>query len=222
MPFWTDRYMADCHHLSDDEHGRYLLVLVTLWRSPRQRIPNDLDWLAHCFRRSKQDIEKQIIPVLREFCQCDGNWWRQGGLTREFSYLIKQRHRQSVRSKSRWDKEKQSSHGNAAPHQSGIAPTPTPTPIVNGHDTKAVVTAVLKSSKMNGGGRKWTEAEKLAWAIEKAIPFLPGADDQQRRAVAAAAEDVKHPLHKKSVYAMLTATQQAKVGWVSPERRPKG
>lgn len=116
-------------------------------------------------------------------------------------------------------------HGNA-PSRIGNAPEQNRTDkIVNtsdGTDIKTIVKGLVKNVKMNGHG-KWTDEERLSFAVERALPFLPGADDAERRAVAAAAEDVKHPLHKKSVYAMLTATKQAKVGWVSPERRaPKG
>jgi hypothetical protein len=66
------------------------------------------------------------LPVLNEFCQCDGNWWTQKRLRKELEYVRKTSKRQSDAAKSRWQKEKPKSHGNAARHTSGNAPTPIP------------------------------------------------------------------------------------------------
>lgn len=41
LPLFTDAYMADCSHLSDAEHGRYLLLLMLMWRSPGCRVALD-------------------------------------------------------------------------------------------------------------------------------------------------------------------------------------
>ena len=127
LPLFTDAYMADTDHLTDAEHGRYLKLLILLWRTPGQRIPNDDGWLARKFRRSVEDVQKEIRPLVDEFCQTDGNWISQKRLSREFSYLRKQSKKQSDRAKKRWDNEIPSSPGNATP---GNAPTPTPTPSI--------------------------------------------------------------------------------------------
>jgi len=125
MPLWTDAYLADCGHLDDAEHGRYFLIMVHLWRSPKQRFPNDDLWLARKFRRSVDAVKTQIRPLINEFCLCDGNWIYQKRVTKEFAYVSSHSEKQRARAKLRWDKEKDICHGNAA---SGNAPTPTPTP----------------------------------------------------------------------------------------------
>lgn len=130
MPFWFDAYMLDCGHLSDAEHGRYLLILKELWTAPNQRIPNDDEWLARRFRRSVQDVQEQIRPLIREFCQNDGNWITQRRVSREFAYVSKSRKLQSARAKSRWAKEKGQCRGNAT-HCNAPTPTPTPTDSVS-------------------------------------------------------------------------------------------
>ena len=122
MPFWFDAYWLDCSHLSDAEHGRYLLVMKELWTAPRQRLPNDDDWLARRFRRSAEAVRNEIRPILKEFCQCDGNWWTQKRLSEEFAYVTESRARQSERAKTRWNKEKSAFRGNAG---LGTASTPT-------------------------------------------------------------------------------------------------
>ncbi len=45
LPLWTDAYMADTLHLTHEEHGLYLMLLMTIWRSPDCKIPNDLEWV---------------------------------------------------------------------------------------------------------------------------------------------------------------------------------
>lgn len=125
MPVWTDAYLADCSHLKDEEHGRYFLILMAMWRSPECRIPNDISWLARKFRRSEEEIHKLFKPLINEFCHSDANWITQKRLLQEFEYVRRRSQKQSQNSKSRWDKEKGACHGNA---QSGNAPTPTPTP----------------------------------------------------------------------------------------------
>ena len=127
MPLWTDAYLADCGHLNDAETGRYLMILIYLWRAPKQRFPNNDEWLAHKFKRSIEDVQREIRPLIKEFCKSTGNWISQGRLSREFSYVLKKSKNQSVRSKARWDKEKDLTRGNA----------PTPTPLKEEREDKS-------------------------------------------------------------------------------------
>lgn len=121
MPLATDAYLADCAHLSDAEHGRYLLLMIALWRAPGQRLPNDDEWLARKFGRSVERIKDEIRPLIKEFCKSTGNWITQKRLAKEFEYVTASRKKQSARAKSRWNKENNASRGNAAPQPSGNA-----------------------------------------------------------------------------------------------------
>lgn len=124
LPLFTDAIIADTDHLSPYEFGLYVRILIVMWRSPEQRIPNNDTWLT---RRFQQPIEN-IRSLISEFCQSDGNWLTQKRLKKEWRYVKESSLRQSVRSKSRWNKEKYISRGIAETHASGNAPTPTPTP----------------------------------------------------------------------------------------------
>ena len=128
LPVWTDSYLADCRHLNDQEHGRYFQLLILIWRSPNCRIPNDYDWIARKFNRSLQAFENDILPIMLEFCDSDGNWITQKRLTKEWGYLQKQRDRGRAAANSRWSKYKIQCESNATLHGFGNAPTPTPTP----------------------------------------------------------------------------------------------
>lgn len=132
LPIWTDAYMLDCGHLSDAEHGRYFLLLMLIWRSPGCRIPADPKWIARKLKRTPEEYENQIMPLIAEFCYTTGNWVEQKRLREEYLYLQKQSKKQSDIAKLRWNKDKDVSHGNARPMPDRCqtdAPTPTPTPI---------------------------------------------------------------------------------------------
>jgi uncharacterized protein YdaU (DUF1376 family) len=124
LPLWTDAYLADTGHLSLAEHGAYLLLLIHLWRAPRQRFPNDDAWLARKFRQDEIWVRESLRPLIKEFCATDGNWITQKRLAREFLYVSARSQAQTERIKRRWEKEKSLYRGNTP---AGNTPTPTPT-----------------------------------------------------------------------------------------------
>lgn len=85
LPLAVESYLADCGHLSDAEHGRYLLLLMELWRSPNCRIrrPPDLSLsVAEMFDARLSDL----IPSGRSYRHADwsvhpsrllGSTWRK-------------------------------------------------------------------------------------------------------------------------------------------------
>jgi len=125
LPLFTDAYLADTEHLSDAEHGIYLKILMIMWRSPNCRIPNDDVWIARRLRKTTAEVEKQVRPLLAEFCQSDGNWITQKRLLKELEWCLNKRKQTSGAAKSRWDKQKDISERNTASHRLRNAPYPT-------------------------------------------------------------------------------------------------
>lgn len=78
MPLATDAYLADTTHLTTQEHGAYLLLLITAWRvRGRPCLPDDDKLLA---RYAKLDPRtwKTLKPTIMGFWQLgDDGFWTQ-------------------------------------------------------------------------------------------------------------------------------------------------
>ncbi len=127
LPLFTDSLVADTDHLTDEEFGAYLRMLIVSWRSSSCDMPNDLAWIKRRFvgAREHPEVYEQLVE---EFFTKRGSRLQQKRLMKEREYVENKRAKQSARAKSRWNKENDECRGNAAPHASGNAPTPTPTP----------------------------------------------------------------------------------------------
>ncbi len=141
--------MADCSHLTDAEHGRYIQLLILMWRSPNQRVPNDDEWLARKFRRSVEAVRQDLRPLISEFCSTDGNWITQKRLAREWSYVSKRAQQRSDAAKARWNKDKDICGRNAGSHVFRNAPTPTPTPTPTKEEKEAHTSPSAPPARLN-------------------------------------------------------------------------
>ena len=129
LPLWTDAYLADTSHLTWEEHGLYLTLLMHLWRAPGCRLPDDPQWLMRKFSLNSDTYTKLLKPLIDELCQRNAGDMpgiTQKRLMTEWLYLKDRRQKQSQRAKLRWDKEKDICQGNAASGNALSTPTPTP------------------------------------------------------------------------------------------------
>tara|TARA_A100000172_G_scaffold80712_1_gene71058 strand:- start:722 stop:1459 length:738 start_codon:yes stop_codon:yes gene_type:complete len=136
LPLWTDAYMADTLHLTHEEHGLYLMLLMTIWRSPDCKIPNDFEWVKRRLRATDDQMENLVRNLLDEFFTTTGNHITQKRLKEEYEYVKKKSKKNSVSAKSRWQKEKVVCERNA----------PTPIPIPSIRDTN--VSLSLKADNL--------------------------------------------------------------------------
>ena len=100
-----------------------------MWRSPNQRVPNDLQWLSRrC--RCKADAMHMLIT---EFCICTADWVTQKRLLKEWAYVANLTQKRSDSAKRRWNKDSSSCIASdlhttlhTTLHEPSNAPTPTP------------------------------------------------------------------------------------------------
>lgn len=118
LPIWTDAYLADTRHLTTEEHGAYLLLMMEAWRRPTCSLPDDDRLLARLAGVSA-DKWDEIKPVVMAF-------WKQDGRSKTWTQkrLISERQKSEVRSQKasdsaakRWKKNK-NGHATAKRRQS--------------------------------------------------------------------------------------------------------
>ena len=140
MPFFTDAYLADCHHLSTEAHGAFLLILLHTWRLGAKPLPDDDKMLMRIVKIKTQKQWKKIKAELRPFFDVSDGHWRQGKLERTWSEVSKkiEANRESgkrggvARSRARILENKEASTANASPspqqsinHEPDLKPTDT-------------------------------------------------------------------------------------------------
>lgn len=94
MPFWTDAYLGDTTHLTTIEHGAYLLLLFTSWRSKDCCLPDDDKLLARYAKLGPVQWVK-MRPVIEPFFKIENGVWIQQRLNDE-RVAVKQRREQKI------------------------------------------------------------------------------------------------------------------------------
>lgn len=129
LPLWTDAYLADTRHLSQAEHGAYLLLLMEAWRRPRCCLPDDDVLLARLSGSPSVADWQAIKPVVMAFWNRDARAceWTQKRMLKERDFVEKSRRQKRDAARKRWKKTEKSDAVGCEPH---MQPTPTPTPTI--------------------------------------------------------------------------------------------
>lgn len=72
LPVWIDAFLRDTQHLSPDEVGAYLLILMAMWSRAGCDFPDDDRRLARLCRVSPRLWKTRIGPALRPFFETAG------------------------------------------------------------------------------------------------------------------------------------------------------
>ena len=129
MPLWIGAYLADTQHLSRDEHGAYLLLIMAYWRGAAPLADDDKRLAA--IVKASADEWTAMRPVLAEFFICRDGLWRHKRIDHELADAAAKKTKASIHGQAganaRWGSESGKCSGNARalPEQ---CPTPTPTP----------------------------------------------------------------------------------------------
>jgi len=73
LPLFTDAYMADTRHLTTTQHGAYLLLLMTAWRMPDCKLPDDDNLLARWAGLDYRNWRKMRPLIIDQFWKKDGH-----------------------------------------------------------------------------------------------------------------------------------------------------
>lgn len=113
VPLWVDDYQRDTRHLTTEEHGAYLLLLMAAWATPTTSMPDDDDMLA---RTAKVSIARwmKMKGVIMAFWTLDGRSkrWAQKRLKKERRLAVDRKAKASDAAASRWNK-KEKTHAKA-------------------------------------------------------------------------------------------------------------
>lgn len=127
LPLWTDAYLADTRHLSQAEHGAYLLLLMEAWRRPRCCLPDDDALLARLSGSPSVAEWQAMKPAIMAFWTLDAraSEWTQKRMSKERTFVEKSRKQKRDAARKRWQGTEKKDAAASPPH---VQPTPTPTP----------------------------------------------------------------------------------------------
>lgn len=106
MPFLVDRYLADTTHLSLEEHGAYVLLLLAMWRRNGSIPDDDRDNARMLGLQPRAWL--RLKPRLLPFFESYGGCLTQKRLQHQWNYAQENRLRQSEKGKAgakeRWER----------------------------------------------------------------------------------------------------------------------
>lgn len=102
LPLFGDAYMADTMHLTLEEHGAYLRLLMLAWRTPDCSLPNDDKRIARMLGVGAQKWKK-IRPAVMAFWTIENGMWTQKRLKKERKYVQEKSQKNAENAKARWE-----------------------------------------------------------------------------------------------------------------------
>lgn len=99
MPLWTDAYIADTQHLTNEEHGVYLRLLMFAWRSPGGTLPDDDRRLAIMVGATPR-VWARLKPTVMAFWTLSDGSWKQKRLTSERDFVVEKREKNRAAGKA--------------------------------------------------------------------------------------------------------------------------
>lgn len=101
IPLFGDAYLADTRHLSLEEHGAYLQLIMIAWRIEGCCLPDDDARLARMLGVTAARWRK-LKPVVMAFWTLENGTWKQARLTKERAFVEEKRAKNSASARARW------------------------------------------------------------------------------------------------------------------------
>lgn len=123
LPLWTDAYLADTTHLTREEHGVYLLMLMAAWRSPQCRLPDNDEFLARVSKCSGKAWAR-LRPIIAPFWTIEGGFWTQKRLAKERMFCDDRREKRRTAAYAKHRKNKETTGADAGANAQHPHPHP--------------------------------------------------------------------------------------------------
>lgn len=176
MPLFGDAYLADTRHLSLEEHGAYLQLLMIAWRSDGCCLPNNDARIGRMLGVSAAKWAKIKPAVMAFWTLSDGSWF-QARLTKERTFVEEKSTKNRTSASARW-------HPQVPEKQEGEqcerisernAPSPSPSPSPQKEEAKA--TPLRVTLPYQEALDDWSRAAGIkGWK-----PLNPSLDAKRRR-----------------------------------------
>jgi uncharacterized protein YdaU (DUF1376 family) len=132
MPLWIGSYLADTQHLTRDEHGAYLLMLMAYWRNAGPLQDDDKRLCAIVKATPKE--WKSLRPVLAEFFTVADGVWTQKRVEKELVASLQRKEKAHSKAQAaaqaRWSQPIKDAPSIAASNAHALLEQcPTPSPI---------------------------------------------------------------------------------------------
>lgn len=161
LPLFTDAYFADTRHLTTIQHGAYMLMLMTAWRSTGCFLPDDDNYLARICGMDKRTWLANKTTLLAFWKRDSLQNWVQGRLLDERNFVKDKRNKNAVAGKASalkrlnrdsTDVQPEGQHegqqmGQQMPNITST-PTPTLTPIKEKEDTKKYLPKEKRAARL--------------------------------------------------------------------------
>jgi uncharacterized protein YdaU (DUF1376 family) len=89
MPLFCDAYLGDTTHLSLEEHGAYLKLLMVTWRNNGIPLPDDDVRIARILGVSVRRWRTRLRPVIAPFFDLSESTFRQKRLDKVWNFVAK-------------------------------------------------------------------------------------------------------------------------------------
>lgn len=129
MPFIVDDYARDTAHLTLEEHGAYLLLLMSMWRHKGSIPDDDLSnsRMLGLSPRMWLRMKPRLMPFFEAYGPLDARIITQKKLQKMWNYAVENSRKQSTKgklgAKARYEKNQilRSVHGHSHGNGTGIA-----------------------------------------------------------------------------------------------------
>lgn len=110
IPLFGDAYLADTRHLSLEEHGAYLQLLMIAWRSPQCALPDDDKRLSMMLGVTPKKWAR-LKPVVMAFWTLGDDGWQQARLLKERRFVAEKSEQNRAAINARWEAKRLKNNG---------------------------------------------------------------------------------------------------------------